>query len=425
MVLVSKHGKQNDRDWLYAAIFVAIVLRITWAALVPVIPVSDSVAYDTFATNLAAGDGFGWTRENPTGFFAPGAAFIYAVLYVVFGHNYAPIVGLHILVAAASILLLWSLARQWFGIYAANCSAWALALWPSQVMFVTVLATELIFSGLMLASMWVWSRESINIWLRVLILGPILALCALVRPHALLLPAVFALERIWRTGLLIQTAISSAVCMLLVIIILTPWSLRNERVFGERFLIAANSGVTLWMGNNPQSSGEYMYPPTDVEHLNDAQRDKELRRRALAYIIDRPVTFVWQSIVRLVKTHSRETINVVWNIHGIEQGIGSKAHVPLKILSTAYWYVMLIFGLIGVVFIYRRTGLIGCACHPAVLVWMYFSAVHAIVLAQDRYHFISIPMIAALVGYSIAKLSAGNTRPFGTASACKQERGNA
>lgn len=395
---------EPGRFWLYAAVLAAVILRVVWAAAVPVDPVSDSNAYDTFATNLAAGNGFGWTRDNPSGFFAPGAAFIYAVLYSIFGHSYWPIVVLHIIVSAASVVLLWSLAHRWFGLRAANVAAWALAIWPSQVMFVTILATELIFNFLLLVALWIWTRESLSIWVRGLLLGPVLALSALIRPHALLLPAIFAIERLIRTRKLITTIGSAAIAGLLMVVILFPWSLRNERVFGERFLVSANFGVTLWMGNNPQSSGEYMSIPDDVKHLNDAQRDNELKLRAVEYIKSDPAGFVKNSVVRLVKTHSRETINVAWNIKGIEHSLGNKMLMPLKAVSTAYWYVVLLAAAAGALLLLRRKGMVHGVCHPTILLWAYFAAIHAAILSQDRYHFISIPMIAALAGFAIASL---------------------
>ncbi len=395
---------EPGRYWLYAAVLAAVILRVVWAAAVPVAPISDSNAYDIFATNLAAGDGFGWTRDNPSGFFAPGAAFIYAVLYSVFGHSYWPIVVLHIIASAASVALLWCLTKTWFGTRAANVAAWTLAIWPSQVMFVTILATELIFNFLLLVALWIWTRESLGIWVRGLLLGPVLALSALIRPHALLLPAFFAIERLVRTRKWVTTTGSAAIAGLLMVVILLPWSLRNEHAFGERFLVSANFGTTLWMGNNPQSIGEYMPVPDDVKHLNDAQRDRELKRRAVEYIKSDPAGFVRNSVVRLVKTHSRETINVAWNIKGIEQSLGNKMLMPLKAVSTAYWYAVLLAAAAGVLLLLRREGLAHGVCHPTVLLWTYFAAIHAVILSQDRYHFISIPMIAALAGFAVASL---------------------
>ena len=395
---------------MHAALLVAVLLRIVWAVLTPVSPVSDSAAYDMLAWNLASGDGFGFRRDEPNGFFAPGAPFIYAAVYAVFGHAYWPIVALHILVGVGSVSLLWTLANGWFGKRAADVAAWILAIWPSQIMFVTVLATELLFNFLLLAALWIWTRESLAGWIRGVLLGPVLALCALVRPHALLLPVCFALARLARTREWVASLSLAGVAGVLMLVVILPWSLRNERAFGEPVLIAANFGSNLWMGNNPASGGAYMDLPDDVKSLNDAQRDKALKERAINYILDEPAAFARLSLIRLLKTHGWETINIAWNIKGITQRFGDGALAPLKALSTAYWYVILLAALSGMLLLLKRDGMVRGGFHPTILLWGYFATVHAVTVSQDRYHFISIPLIAALAGLAIACMLNGRTR---------------
>jgi hypothetical protein len=387
---------------LYAAIAAGVLLRIVWAALIPVVPVSDGLAYDTFARNLVAGQGFGWEPGEPSGFFSPGASFIYAAVYWLFGPSYGPIVALHVLVSALTILLVGNLASGWFGPRAGAIAAWSMALWPSQVMFVTVLATELLFNFLLVLVLWIWLDERWNIWCRALLAGSILALSALVRPHALLLPFLLGLERMARTRRWIASVGAAAIAGLVMLALIQPWAMRNEQAFGQRFLVSANFGVTLWMGNNPASRGAYVEVPADVKDLNDAQRNDELMRRAVTYIQAEPGTFLYRSVMRVVQTHGYETINVAWNIEGIRKKLGERALMPLKLVSTAFWYAALIAGLAGAVLLFRRHGVVGAALHPTILLWAYFAGIHAVILSQDRYHFISIPLIASLAGLALA-----------------------
>ena len=59
-------------------------------------------------------------------------------------------------------------------------------------------------------------------------------------------------------------------------------------------------------------------------------------------------------------------------------------------------------GLAGVAFLLMRKGLWRMLFHPTVLLWGYFGSVHAVIVIQDRYHFPSIPLIAALAAFSLA-----------------------
>lgn len=84
----------------YARILlVALVLRAVWAFFVPVVPISDSNAYDVFAQNLA-----------------------------------------RVAILTGALL----------------------SLWPSQIEFTTVVASELPFVTLLLVALWVWSNQTIS-----------------------------------------------------------------------------------------------------------------------------------------------------------------------------------------------------------------------------------------------------------------------
>jgi len=90
---------------------------------------------------------------------------------------------------------------------------------------------------------------------------------------------------------------------------------------------------------------------------------------------------------------------VVWNQEELGPRIGVRGVFIAKILSSLYWYGLLLLGLAGAALVLRREKLRGLF-HPALLAWAYFAAIHAVTLAQDRYHFPSIPFIAMLAGFA-------------------------
>jgi ABC-type branched-subunit amino acid transport system permease subunit len=73
-------------------------------------------------------------------------------------------------------------------------------------------------------------------------------------------------------------------------------------------------------------------------------------------------------------------------------------------VGTLYWYAVLGTALMGLYLLMRRAGFVATASHLVVLLWAYFAAIHAVTVSQDRYHFVSIPLIAALAGLAIASL---------------------
>ena len=60
----------------------------------------------------------------------------------------------------------------------------------------------------------------------------------------------------------------------------------------------------------------------------------------------------------------------------------------------------------------RREGLWAALTHPALAVWAYFTAVHAVIVIQDRYHLPATPMIASFAAVAlIAVLPCSRARP--------------
>jgi hypothetical protein len=74
----------------FVVLAIAFLLRLGWAMLIPVAPVSDSAAYDAFAQTLALHGVYGWTPDQPSAFWPIGTSAIYDALYALFGHSYTP-----------------------------------------------------------------------------------------------------------------------------------------------------------------------------------------------------------------------------------------------------------------------------------------------------------------------------------------------
>ena len=116
--------------------------------------------------------------------------------------------------------------------------------------------------------------------------------------------------------------------------------------------------------------------------------------------------FVARTALKLVRLHDRESIGIAWNGQGLAGRLPPYAVLGLKVASNVYWWVLLGLAVGGVGLLARRTGW-RAALHPAIVTWVYFAAVHAITVVQDRYHLPSNPFIAALAGLALAAMLGG------------------
>ena len=336
-----------------------------------------------------------------TEYWPVGTSAIYALLYQIFGIRPGVLPVFQALLGASIVGMTWRIANRGLGPAVAALAAWLTALWPLLIQFTTILASELLFIALILASLNIWISRRLSFTLRMTLWGACIAAATYVRPTALPLLFIFlviqlSFDRDWRAfiwgGLLAGVAAS---------LLFAPWSYRSIVLFDRFVLVAANGGVNLWMGNNPKSTGGYMELPN--RHFpNEVDRDHYYGHEAVTFILSHPLTYLELSARRVITTYGRETIGVVWNEKGLSSKYSKTSLVILKGISTAYWWIMVILGSAGLVLIIRRrlAGLIW----PLVASLGYFALFPVLTVAMDRYHGPDRPDIGNIRRIQLAQL---------------------
>jgi 4-amino-4-deoxy-L-arabinose transferase-like glycosyltransferase len=371
----------------------AFAIRVLWALAVPVMPVSDSAAYLELAQSVAAGRGFAWANGAMTAFWPPGTSFVYGAVFWLFGDGYGPIVLVVFLAYRAACALYGEAVALW--------TAGILAVWPVMIQFTTIMASEILFLVPVLAALVLVYECKHPRWWHFVGFGLLVAAASYVRPTAIplivLIPLLAAFRAPSVRHLLGWIGLGGLVCALAI----WPWSERNTRLFGQPTGISTNFGANLWMGNNSQSQGTYQNFDQYIHIANEKSRDDQMKSDAITFITEHPSQFLVLAVRRIVNTFDRETIGVVWNVEGLQKRFGQSGLVEggLKLASTAYWYLVLLLAVAGAWLIARREGW-RVICNPMVLIALFFAAVPAVIVGQDRYHMPLIPMLACFAAYS-------------------------
>jgi hypothetical protein len=294
--------------------------------------------------------------------------------------------------------LTWNLARHAMGSKAAAVAAWLTACWPLLIEFTTILASELLFIALVLTSLNVWISRRLPFPVRMIAWGVSVAAATYVRPTALpllfIVPAVqWISDRNWRA-----LVMGCLLAGLTAALFFAPWAYRSVVLFDRMVIVSANGGVNLWMGNNPASTGGYMDLP-DRKFPNEVDRDHFYGREAVHFILSHPLTYAKLSFSRAITTYGRETIGVVWNDRGLASRYQDSWLTILKRISSAYWWVLLILGVTGVVLVIRRRT-VG-QLWPLLATFAYFAAFPILTVAMDRYHVPLDPMLAIFAAYAL------------------------
>ena len=383
-----------DKKALIFVLALGFALRLGWILLVPSMPVSDASVYHMLAQNMVATGNYAWPNGQMTSYWPVGAPALYALSYIALGSGTGA-VALNLLLGTVMIALVYKLARE-VEPRAALPAALIMALWPAFIQFTNFPNSERPFTVLLLGALAVRGRGSTTV-LRSLAGVILLVGATYMRPIALpllfLLPMAGWIKHRRATVMAKDLGVSLAAAAIL----MTPWALRNERLYGEPALVSTNLGVNLWMGNNPASDGGFMTPPKKTG--NEDQQDKAFRAEAMTFIKAEPGRYVVLTLNRVRKTFDRETSGVTWN-----PALPDKLVKPLKLLSSLFWWIVASAALLGLTGWLRRDWravIDPLTLSPAVVV-----STSVFIVASERYHMPVGPFAAIFAALLLARWNA-------------------
>lgn len=256
-------SRPTSRRRLAAALLTVLLVR-----LVPVLafgpdgppPAGDLMVYPTVARHLAA-SAPAWVQQgNEFGYRAP-LFFVYlATAYkIIPTGSYAVAQVASILLGVLACYLVFLLGRRLGGSRAAWAAFWIRGLLPPFILFDTFPMTESLFASLLIgAILLVLASMNAPSFKKSIVLGVLIGLTALTRDSALAYPILFG-GALWiATRRTRRSHIHLLLFVLFLLITVLPWMVRNQVVWGRPLPIANTSGVNLYIGNNPESTGKHV-----------------------------------------------------------------------------------------------------------------------------------------------------------------------
>ena len=252
----------NTRILLAACLGMALALRLAFALFYWVgQPLThDEREYLALGRSVARGDGFHYPADEPapgTGQQfgrAPGYPLFLAATGITQPMEHAPR-RVQIAQAVTGTLIVWLLASivsRAAGPRAGLTAAAIAAVYPPLVWTPAYVLSETVFSALALAAARVLQNRGPSSEARSLISGGILTAAAILTRPALIFFLPLAGLWMWRS----RRLAAAALFLLVVVLCVAPWTIRNHRVYGRWIAVASEGGVTFWTGNHPLAIGE-------------------------------------------------------------------------------------------------------------------------------------------------------------------------
>src|SRR5262249_50700161 len=201
----------------------------------------------------------------------------------------------HCVLGAVAVWLVYRIGRRAYGARVGLLAAAAYAVFPPAVRQSTELASEplgvLLFLVFLDAALAFASRPT---WVRAALTGCVLGLALLTRSNYVVMIPLFALWFLWQFRGRWNHLMLGFSSLAFAALVLTPWVVRNYRVFGEFVPLSTTGGSALLQGNNdvvvtdPKLYGYSVWDtqlPGYREALQSAGNEVERDRRAKAFAI--------------------------------------------------------------------------------------------------------------------------------------------
>jgi hypothetical protein len=308
------------------------------------------------ATEMLKGHGYNMNfagPDAPTAWQAPGYPFeLYFFESALGAHplTFLLISLLQCILSSAMVFPVAWLACRWFGGRAAALSAWIVAIMPLYAWYCTRIhqPSDVMAIYPWALAGWFHSMESRKPT-AALVTGLITGLGALFSPTMLAVFGIISGVLLVRALLgadwaAVRAVLIAGICTLLAI---TPWTVRNYRVFGRIIPIKDSFPKELWYGNNPNSTGTPFYadseeaiqlPPFVLENYGkwtETQLMDTLAKQSFAYIATDKPAFVARTLKKILWLWTAVPRNLLRTRYGAEA-------VKYYWIHTGYWFLLLL-----------------------------------------------------------------------------------
>lgn len=419
----------RDRWFLAGTLALACVLRCFIAAWQFDQLTIDRDAYLGIAENLRQGVGFcSPGSTTPTAFRPPLYPLLLALAECALPASLA-VAAINIIAGVATVWLVDRLGATLELGSLRHVAALLIAVDPILLHATAQPMTEVVFTSLTTA--WIWSVSSRHdvacpSWRRTALIGVFFGMAALCRPT--IWPLAGLMASVWLFGvfnklrrsqhrpswhrLILYDVVPIAAGVLLVV---SPWVIRNQLVFGVPIVMTTHGGYTLLLGNNPVFFEEVVAKPwgatwseeslvrwqDDVERrlqhelgaeAAERRRDAWMSSEAWTYMLSEPAKSLRAAIYR---------IRSLWSV--TPRGEGTARPFALRFGTALFYgleYAAALIGL-GVTLCRRRLSI----WMPALLLIVAIQSVHLVYWTDVRMRAPLQPVLALLASQAIAAVA--------------------
>lgn len=403
--------------WLVLAVL-TLLPRIVWVLTIDTTPVSDFQLYNDYAINVSHGDFKSYPESYPLFPFKFGYPLILGAIYRFSGQSLMAAKLFNILISLLVAFIIYRASAKLFNEKAGRAAGIIFGLWPAQIMYTSVLASEHVFilffsmSITLFIQMQFFNKGARRYVLPVL-MGIFLAFAHFIRPVSVILfPVLFVYLFVVAKNTPLKRAIVSKVFILLLVGVgfLTTIGVLNATVRNLTgvSILKSSSGFSLLVGTNFNSSGMYNADDEKIIYENNFDYEKihgEGTRIAIERILSNPKQFALLAEKKFIIQWASEDFAMLWSINNLNRETGVSSFILARaadaglVLQLGYAILLLLAGA-GFFLSYRN----GMTIQFIILLLLgVFVAAHTLLEVQSRYHYSVIPLMVIAAGYGLSE----------------------
>lgn len=408
-------------------LFSVVVPRLVWILVFDVIPQADFKFYDSLAEKLARGEaaGQGYVSLFPHTYGYP--SFL-SLFYRLFGPDYHLAQGLNIVLGLGIAVLVYHLGESLFSRKAGLFSAVFWALWPSQILYASLVASEALFTFLLLLCAWLFvrvlERERPSSFAYAGI-GALLAVTNSIRPFGVIFIVagviIFLIQK-WTFRLKLRELFNRVLIPLLSLILTFTvcTSLVSAGISQAIHMEVARFpiGFNLLTGSNLQSSGRWN--PEDAQLLSDKVDwgpfdpqavQNQLKEIAFRRIQEQGLGNLSLLVEKYKILWASDDDSITYIRTSLKADSRSKALFHslsgyLRLACNGYFLLMVVFCLIFVLgCLIQKKGETHAAFFFLIIIGTVIT--HLLLEAAGRYHYPVISLLALIAGGGVQVLCSG------------------
>lgn len=389
---------KKEKLYLFLIALTPFIIKVILAFTLNPALRSDSMVYDELAKSILYTNSYSFNGK-PTAVLSCGYPLFLFFIYAIFGTEQVFVKLFQSFIEIFSVIVFFSISKKFFKTKYALLATGLFAFLPSNILFSQTILTEPLFGFLSLVLLNYCLSEKIprGIFFIGLIWGYAVLVRASFMLSLILIPIyIFFFRKQLFEGYsktrLFKAIKSTLLFLCGVILILSPWLIRNKLVIGT-FTIATQGGFTFWAGSNPNATGTWYHKIEETDERfnieDEALRDKLFYQEGLRYAVNNPHRFFITGIKKLGYLFSSERMILLYFTKDEGKArTSTEVYRDINPWIIAFvnlpYFTIMILGTFGILSFRKKRFFIYGFTITWILVFFLF-------VALARYHYVLIP----------------------------------